>query len=181
MRCSVQPMARRHLKAVASLEKACFGEEAWPVELFAQLLGVYKKGKGFRGGLWVSVDPRSGGVLGYMGLDVSPLGEAELSNLAVSPAFRRRGVGRKLVALAISTCREHGVALLWLRVRPSNEGAVRFYKSCGFQLRGKFCAYYDLPPEDALIMALEIPDGVGYGNTAPKRGPKHGNRTLHPV
>ena len=152
----IKPMADKHLDMVAALEEACFETDAWSAEAFTELLEIYGESPDFRGQLWVAVDAEMGEVLGYAGLDLSSLGEAELNNLAVGPAHRWQGVGRRLVAFVIGVCRELGVSLLWLRVRRSNTGAVDFYTTCGFRVRGEFRAYYDRPREDALIMAIEM-------------------------
>ncbi len=62
-------------------------------------------------------------------------GESELLNLAVDPAFRRRGIGRRL--LAELTTSHPGV--LWLEVRESNGVARKFYESLGFGESGRAC------------------------------------------
>jgi len=75
-------------------------------------------------------------------------GETELLNLAVHPAFRRRGIGRRL--LAEITSRYHGD--LWLEVRQSNFAARNFYKSLGFTESGQRPEYYRDSSEHAIVM-----------------------------
>lgn len=75
-------------------------------------------------------------------------GENELLNLAVAPAFRRRGVGRRLVAEL--TNRHPGT--LWLEVRESNTDARNFYKTLGFSEAGKRSGYYADSCESAIVM-----------------------------
>ena len=74
--------------------------------------------------------------------------ESELLNLAVHPAFRRRGVGRRMVAALIAG--HPGV--LWLEVRESNVGARKFYKSLGFCDAGCRPGYYPDSGEGAIVM-----------------------------
>jgi ribosomal-protein-alanine N-acetyltransferase len=75
-------------------------------------------------------------------------GETELLNLAVHPAFRRRGAGRRLFAAITS-----GYAgALWLEVRESNAGARKFYKSLGLTESGRRPEYYRGSGEAAIVM-----------------------------
>ncbi len=74
--------------------------------------------------------------------------EIELLNLAVAPGFRRRGVGRALVAELIRRSRGD----IFLEVRASNLGALAFYAALGFQPAGRRSGYYQGPEEDAVVM-----------------------------
>jgi [ribosomal protein S18]-alanine N-acetyltransferase len=75
-------------------------------------------------------------------------GESELLNLAVHPAFRRRGIGRRW-----STALTAGhPGMLWLEVRESNLGARKFYKSLGFCDAGCRPGYYPDSGEGAIVM-----------------------------
>jgi ribosomal-protein-alanine N-acetyltransferase len=74
--------------------------------------------------------------------------ESELLNLAVHPAFRRRGVGRRMV----ETLTAGHPGMLWLEVRESNLGARKFYKSLGFCDAGCRPGYYPDSGEGAIVM-----------------------------
>ena len=82
--------------------------------------------------------------------------EAELRNIAVDPAQRRQGVGRELVAEGRRRLLELGVRQLFLEVRASNLAAQRLYLSAGFRLHSRRREYYRDPPEDALILTMEL-------------------------
>ncbi|MEE4279577.1 MAG: GNAT family N-acetyltransferase [Halieaceae bacterium] len=88
------------------------------------------------------------------------LDEAELLNLVVLPAARRRGCAAALMHSAEGLLRENGVRRLLLEVRPSNGPARRFYECCGFTVDGRRRAYYpataEHPAEDALLMSLPV-------------------------
>ena len=150
-------MTRRDIGWVAGLELATFGREAWPLHAFKDLLAAFAQAKPPRGAMWVAVDPKTGELLGYAGVEVSALwGEMDVINIAVAAAQRRQGVGRLLLERIISLCRRRRVPLLWLRVRASNRGAQRFYRQMGFRVRGRFQGYYVDPDEPAVIMAMDV-------------------------
>lgn len=141
------------IPAVAKIEGAAFGREAWPGAAFAYVSEIFTGARPARGHFWVAVD-REGSVVGYAGIELSVLGsEADVVNIAVDPGHRRRGIGRRLLATVLRFCRTHRVPLVWLRVRASNRGARTFYRRCGFHTVGRFRAYYDHPHEDAILMA----------------------------
>lgn len=74
--------------------------------------------------------------------------EFELLNLAVHPSHRRRGIGRKLLALLPA-------GRTFLEVRASNVAAIALYAANGFVAAGTRYAYYSSPPEDGIVMRLE--------------------------
>jgi ribosomal-protein-alanine N-acetyltransferase len=74
-------------------------------------------------------------------------GEIEILNLAVSPEFRRMGVGRALVASLLGSKDD-----IFLEVRPSNQAARNLYKSMGFEEVSSRPGYYRDPPESAIVM-----------------------------
>jgi len=156
-RVRVRPMTLADIRAVAAIEAACFGAEAWPVEAFRVLLRAFGQARPSRGAMWVAAEAGTGEILGYAGIEVSALcGEADLINIAVAAGQRRRGIGQALVARAAGCCRRRAVELLWLRVRVSNRGARRFYRGLGFTERGRFARYYLEPEEPAVLMAVEL-------------------------
>lgn len=56
-----------------------------------------------------------------------------LANVAVEPAWRRRGIGRALVAASIGRARARGARSLRLQVEPDNHTAVALYRGLGFR------------------------------------------------
>jgi len=75
-------------------------------------------------------------------------GESELLNLAVDPAFRRRGLGRRLVA----ELTERHPGTLWLEVREGNDAARKLYKTLNFHEAGQRPGYYPDSQESAIVM-----------------------------
>ncbi|MBI5409947.1 MAG: ribosomal protein S18-alanine N-acetyltransferase [Nitrospirae bacterium] len=80
-----------------------------------------------------------------------------LLNLAVSPEFRRKGVGSMLLLEVIKDLKrlKPGIKLT-LEVRQSNTAAVKLYEGFGFKATGKRTGYYQKPHDDAVIMELDI-------------------------
>ena len=61
---------------------------------------------------------------------------AELSDLYVADAYRRRGVGRALMRSAEQLAREKGSSRVVLTAGLDNEGARAFYRALGYALFG---------------------------------------------
>ena len=140
-----QKMSAAHVVQVATLEKECFSmpwsENAIASELTNPLA------------LWlVALDGKT--VAGYVGSQ-SVMGEADMMNIAVLPAYRRQGVGRGLVNELIRCLTEREVHSLTLEVRASNEKAINLYNSLSFVQVGRRPNYYTMPKEDALILRKE--------------------------
>lgn len=64
-----------------------------------------------------------------------------LNDLFVSPARRRRGVGRRLLQAAAELAREHGVARLELATATDNTTAQQTYESQGWRRETSFLRY----------------------------------------
>ena len=59
--------------------------------------------------------------------------EAWIYNLSVLPAFRRQGIGRRLLDHAETLARQDGHAVLGLMVSQHNVGARQLYEELGFE------------------------------------------------
>ena len=82
--------------------------------------------------------------------------EAEILNLGVATAHRRRGVGRALVARLLALLADRGVEAVYLEVRESNNAARRLYQQLGFRDVGRRPGYYRRPLEDAVVLRTAI-------------------------
>ena len=85
-------------------------------------------------------------------------GEAEILTLAVTPAARRRGLGRALLEQACGHARRGGAGAMFLEVSDQNRAAVALYEAVGFVRAGLRRGYYASvsPPQDALVMRLAL-------------------------
>ncbi|PYT92972.1 MAG: ribosomal-protein-alanine N-acetyltransferase [Acidobacteria bacterium] len=82
--------------------------------------------------------------------------EAEVLNLAVVPANRRRGEGGALLKMAVEEFRMRGVRRMFLEVRESNAGGIAFYGKHGFSKTGRREGYYRDPSEAAIVMERKL-------------------------
>jgi ribosomal protein S18 acetylase RimI-like enzyme len=67
---------------------------------------------------------------------------AHLNLLAVEPAHRRRGVGRRLVQWLEETALTAGTFIVGLELRAGNEAAHAFYRALGYRELGSIPGYY---------------------------------------
>lgn len=81
--------------------------------------------------------------------------EIHINNLAIHPAFRRRGLGTALVRAVLAQAATLGATRATLEVRESNVSARQLYERHGFRLAATRRAYYTNPVEDALILWWE--------------------------
>lgn len=138
----VTRMQREHLAPVAALELACFSEP-WSENALELLLGEAAVG-------FVALDGEANPV-GYGGM-MQALDEGQITNVAVHPNYRRKGVGAAIVAALIEECERRGLCELSLEVRESNEAAIGLYEAFGFSVEGVRKRFYRQPPEDGLVM-----------------------------
>ena len=92
---------------------------------------------------------------GYVGSQ-TVLDEADLMNVAVHPAYRRKGIAQALLNELERRLEENGVVTVALEVRASNDSAIRLYEKLGYSLAGIRKNYYFKPKEDALILKKQL-------------------------
>ena len=138
----VQP---QHLPAIEDIEKACFTPPWTRLQLEHQMNAGNC--------LFLAALDAAGAVMGYVGL-MYVLDEGYISNIAVAPDFRRRGVADTLLIALVHHAKALSLSFLTLEVRESNEAAIHLYAKHGFAPVGRRQNYYDKPKEDALLMTL---------------------------
>jgi ribosomal-protein-alanine N-acetyltransferase len=135
------------LDRIVAIERASYAVP-WSPETFRSLFG--------RDRVSFLVAEDSSELVGYaVSWEVAQ--EAELGNLAVSPHFRRRGVGAALLDRLIGDLTRDGVRFLFLEVRWSNDAAHRLYGSRGFEQIAVRKRYYERPAEHARVLRLALP------------------------
>lgn len=80
--------------------------------------------------------------------------ECEMSNIAVSAQYRRRGIATALLKAFTAELELRGVKHVFLLVRDGNAPAYELYRRNGFCVVGRRTGYYK--GKDALIMRLNL-------------------------
>ena len=89
------------------------------------------------GALFVADD---GKVCGFVDVTESEWNQAAyIHNLAVGPAYRRKGVGTRLMRAALEWARQKGLRAAMLDTSTKNYPAISFYQKQGFS----FCGFND--------------------------------------
>ena len=144
---TIRAFCEADVAAVTEILRASPEASQWTEWGFKELLG-------WRGVLaLVSEDARK--VSGFIvGRQVGE--EAEILNLAVILANRRKGEGRALLKGALDEFRTRQVSRVFLEVRESNEAGIAFYARHGFSKTGKRAGYYHDPEETAIVMEMKL-------------------------
>ncbi len=90
------------------------------------------------GGIWVVAD------------------EAHITNVAVAPQHRRKGMGTRVLQALVEAARQKRASRIYLEVRVSNDAARKLYSGQGFKPAGRRPAYYSDNNEDAVVMMRQI-------------------------
>ncbi len=143
----IVPFTAQHVCAVAQIEQACFAEPWTEEGLREELDNACAR--------FLVAEAEDGAVAGYIGCH-TVLDEGYIANVAVSPAYRRRGIGRQLVQALLE--RSEDLAFVTLEVRVSNQAAIALYTDCGFRSVGVRKKFYSHPTEDALLMTVFLQD-----------------------
>ena len=146
-RTEIRLMQPSDLKAVASVERAAY-QYPWSLGIFRDCLLA---------GYYCLVLDVGGAVTGYGIMSVAAA-EAHLLNLCIHPNAQHMGYGRRLLNALLSKAADAGADKVFLEVRPSNEVALRLYRSVGFEQIGIRPAYYQAEQgrEDAVILAVAL-------------------------
>ena len=130
--------------AVATMEAACFSAP-WSLAQIEDEIG--------KDNALFFVAESAGTVCGYVSAE-DICGECYMNNLAVSGAYRRRGIAAALMRSLTDAAKSRGCEFLTLEVREGNAPARNLYETCGFSLIGVRKNFYDAPKENACIYTL---------------------------
>jgi ribosomal protein S18 acetylase RimI-like enzyme len=126
--------SRRMLRDVRAVAR--MGPAAWR---FARWVGAIKSAEWLLASIW-----QEQGRIAANATLTRRAGEADawlISNVAVHPNFRRRGIARILVEHALGEIRSQGGRNVYLQVDAANESAVRIYRELEFAEIGRRTAW----------------------------------------
>lgn len=148
MKVKVVKARASDVKAISEIEKVCFSVP-WSYEmLYSDIVNSIVAD------YFIAKD-HQGCILGFCGMfDVA--GEAHITNIAVLPEQRGRGIAGEMVAAMIKNATINGCEAITLEVRVSNQAAIRLYRKFGFVTEGIRKRYYSDNGEDAFIMWLNF-------------------------
>lgn len=134
---------------LALLEIECFPRDFWSEISFLEALTVPACA------IFAAYNKAMTEIAAY-GVIYTASDEGDLANIAVSPKYRRQGLGKALLTKICGEARALGVERLFLEVRESNGGAMALYSSVGFTQIGRRRNYYVNPREDAVTMVKAL-------------------------
>ena len=138
-------MLRQDMPAVLSIESASFAEP-WQAADFSRCLRR-------RTCIGYVAEATAGGVLGYTLYDLES-DHLRVTNLAVSPAVRGRGVGAELVRKLVHKAVTHRRERIETTVGERNAVAIAFFRACGFKATG--VAWGRFTGGDGINMSLDV-------------------------
>ena len=145
---AIEPMRRRHLRAVMPIEFAAY-DRSWSRSVFESELDQVRGGSRY-----YVVARRGRRVIGFAGLWFvdDPAGDhAHVTNIVVDRAERRGGVATELMLHLADHAIARGCVAWTLEVRASSTGAHELYRRFGFVPAGVRKDYYE-HGEDAVVM-----------------------------
>ena len=150
VRIVIDRMKVEDLPAVHVIERESFSTP-WPAHAYRQELENNR--------LAAYIVARCGDeVVGFAGIWLL-VDEAHVTTFATRRAWRRQGIGERLLLALLDLARARGANEATLEVRPSNMPARRLYEKYGFKVVGVRPHYYSDDNEDALIMTTDSLDG----------------------
>ena len=156
----VTPMRENHVPQIAAIERETFSLPWDEASIRGELnnpLALWLVAEDAKGAAAESAagGRAAGTVLGYVGSQ-TVFEDADILNVAVLPAARRRGIAGALMRELERLLIPKGVGQITLEVRASNLPAIRLYEKLGYAQVGLRRNYYEKPREDALILQKKL-------------------------
>lgn len=137
----VRPMEETDIAELVLIEKECFSLP-WSEQSFRDSYALpYAQ---------FFVGEIGGRIAGYAGL-YKVGDEGDITNVAVSHIYRRKGVAKTIMESVIQFAKEQEMDCITLEVRESNSPAIALYEKMGFKNIGVRKNFYEKPIESAII------------------------------
>lgn len=104
--------------------------------------------------LWIAED--GGRVIGSVAMRLLGPDEAELKRMYLTPDSRGRGLGRRLLGLALGWAQEHGVNTVRLDTTQEMHAAQGLYESAGFTRTGTRTEVGERDSRCEILYALDL-------------------------
>ena len=150
----LRPALEADLDAIMAVEHECFAGDAWSeTNMHLELVAHHTF-------YWVAtaqVDEGAERVVAYAGLSKLPGSEqSDVQTIAVTPDFRGKGLGRRLMHRLIAEARRREATAMFLEVRDDNPVAQALYASLGFEAIDRRRGYYQPDGVDAIVMRASL-------------------------
>lgn len=142
---NVTRLETKHAAQLAAADKICISPP-WTEKMF---LGDLESGSTRYFGIF------DGEVLAAYGGMWLAADEAQITNIAVLPEYRRKGYGKAILD-ALKNEAKKTAAVMLLEVRAGNAPAIALYENQGFHPCGVRKNYYRDPIEDAVLMSCDL-------------------------
>lgn len=146
----IRPMQADDLEQVQAIDRLSFSMP-WPPSAYRHELTENPAAQSWVAEVCGSTE--AGKIVGMIVMWVI-LDEAHIATLAVHPSYRRKGIGTRLLRVALDEAQKRGVRHAMLEVRSGNSGAQDLYRKFGFEVVHRRPRYYKDNHEDALLMNL---------------------------
>ncbi len=137
MEIKIESASIRLLDKLYEIEEQCFDQEAFTKRQISYLLTDYntialvaKANSDIAGFVIVQVEVENDRVFGH------------IITINVPPAYRRKGIGTKMLKEIEGLLKQKGITECQLEVREDNSDALKLYQSIGYQKMGKLDNYY---------------------------------------
>lgn len=144
MKCRLAtPLDAERLVQIENSQPMCahWGQKGWGSEI-----------KNTSAQIWCWEE--DGEVVGFVAARIAA-GLGEILNVAVLPAYTRKGVGFRLLTRLLAEARSQGVERMTLEVNVRNVAAISLYSKAGFNEAGRRKKFYN-QQDDALIMGKDL-------------------------
>ena len=137
MEIKIETASIRLIDKLFQIEEQCFDEEAFTKQQISYLLTDYNTIA-----LAANVNnDLTGFIIAQLELDSDRL-YGHIITINVAAAYRRKGIGTRMLSEIETILKQKGISEIQLEVREDNSAALKLYQKSGYQRIGKLENYY---------------------------------------